>query len=177
MKKWIACFVFLMSLACVQAQNMDCRVRAVMTGDTFTCENDAKRTITVKLYQAEAPKLTQNFGREAKEALALVLGDRVRLDVHDTSQADYVVATVYTSLMCSCFPTNHPKAHMNAYMDCLCWQDVTKTMIEQGNVWRSIFSQSNPEYIQAEQMARKNKLGLWRQEHPIAPWLWSDENH
>lgn len=173
-KKIILSLLFCLFLpsAFAQLNTTPCQVSKVLTGDTFECTGEDKKSMTVKLYQVEAPKMNQPYGQEARAALASLMGRQIGLDIHHSDNPKFISATVYTGSMCSCYPADHPQAHLNASSDCLCQVDINKSMIEQGHAWRSIFSQSNPEYIQAEQIAKREKRGLWADGQAIAPWLW-----
>lgn len=170
MKKYIVWALLVLCCSQAQAETIKCKPVKIITGDTFTCEQADKKIITVKLNQIEAPTLAQAYGQEAKRFLSRYLDRFVELDIYGDNEAEPITATGYIYRMCSCYPMDHPLADLNKSTDCGCRSDINKIMIDQGYAWHSPFSQSNPEYIKAEQEARNNKRGLWADPNPIAPW-------
>uniref|UniRef100_UPI0018EBCD01 thermonuclease family protein n=1 Tax=Pedobacter sp. ASV28 TaxID=2795123 RepID=UPI0018EBCD01 len=51
-------------------------------------------------------------------------------------------------------------------------QVVNQEMVKQGMAWHFKRYSTNETYARLELIARKNKVGLWQDKNPIAPWLW-----
>lgn len=47
-------------------------------------------------------------------------------------------------------------------------------MIKQGMAWHYKKYSSDPVYAKLESEARNNRVGLWQDKNPIAPWLWRE---
>jgi endonuclease YncB( thermonuclease family) len=54
--------------------------------------------------------------------------------------------------------------------------DVDIEMLKAGMVWHFKRYNDNPDYANAEDAARKQKVGLWKEEDPIAPWTYRRNN-
>ena len=51
-------------------------------------------------------------------------------------------------------------------------QNVNQEMVKLGMAWHFTKFSKNPLYTKLETEARKNRVGLWQDKNPIAPWLW-----
>lgn len=134
-----------------------CDVVGVSSGDTINCLTDEKKQIKVKLYQIDAPKKKQTFGNESKQALSdLVLNTRVLLEAHGKDKYRRTLGTIYHPISIVC-PTS-PESTSCVYPKGI---DINFEMINKGMAQNSHFANQNEQYKQAEEQARKNKIGLW----------------
>ena len=162
MKHTLPLFALLLSLAaCAQPPiSYTARVTGVHDGDTVrvTDAHGAKRRI--RLAYIDAPELDQAHGIASRDALRqLVEQQTVRLTIHDTDRYQRQVATIT-----------------------LGGQDINRAQIESGNAWhyRSIArKRQNPtdyaQYSQAEARAKQERIGLWRDKNPLAPWAYRQQ--
>jgi micrococcal nuclease len=51
-------------------------------------------------------------------------------------------------------------------------QDASLFMVKNGHAWFNNRYSMNGKLFNAEQEARKSKLGLWQDKNPISPWVW-----
>lgn len=54
-------------------------------------------------------------------------------------------------------------------------QNVNQKMIKLGMAWHFTKYSKDPVYAKLEIEARKNRVGLWQDKDPIAPWLWREK--
>jgi endonuclease YncB( thermonuclease family) len=131
------------------------RVVAVADGDTLTVL-DAQRNAQqrVRLQGIDAPEGRQPYGRRARQYLAdLVHQQEVRVSVDKVDRFGRVVGVLY-----------------------LQDEDINQRMIQSGLAWHLrpyAHEQTRAKrraYAAAEQHARRERLGLWADPNPVAPW-------
>ncbi len=54
-------------------------------------------------------------------------------------------------------------------------QNINQEMIKLGMAWHYKKYSKDPLYAKLEIEARKNRVGLWQDKNPIAPWLWREK--
>lgn len=54
-------------------------------------------------------------------------------------------------------------------------QNVNQEMVKLGMAWHFTKYSKDPSYTKLEIEARKNRVGLWQDKNPIAPWLWREK--
>ncbi len=121
-------------------------------------------TLKVRLYGIDAPetdkvnhrtgvvsKPGQPYGEEAEKALKeKVLGKKARVVIMDIDRYRRSVSVL-----------------------CLGNRDINREMVKEGYAWAYTEYLRGPyasEYIEAENEARRKKLGLWHQMNPLPPW-------
>ena len=141
--------------ACTTAANATtCTVIKVSDGDTFTCRMGSGKKQLIRMSGIDAPEITQAYGKNARKKLqTALLGKKVRLQ--DISQDRYgrTLATVYLGN-----------------------KDQNLNMVATGNAWVYRRYNSMPHYIEAEQTARSQKIGLWQKKNPMYPEDWRHKN-
>ena len=131
------------------AQQLKGVVRKVSDGDTFVLRTDTG-TYRIRLYAIDAPELKQNFGTESKKYLqSLIANDSVFVNVADIDRYDRIIGRVSTRQ----------------------YTDISLQMICSGMAWHYLYFDKTKKYIDAEKLARKNRLGLWAEADPINPYL------
>ena len=107
------------------------------------------REVRVRLAGIDTPEKRQPFGARAGEALSeLILGKVVRVEFNAKDRYGRVIGTVY-----------------------LCEMNVNRTMVAEGFAWHYTKYSSCPVLAGAEARAREERVGLWRQGSPVAPWV------
>lgn len=142
------------------ARTIEARVVRVPDGDTIRLEPPYSipgvrtykdGTIAVRLRGVDAPELSQPYGRESKAHLeGLVLGKTVRVEIKDIDRYGRIVGYVRVN------GTN-----------------VNLEQVRKGYAWAYAEYLDRPyasEFYEAENEARKNRLGLWRESNPTPPW-------
>lgn len=124
-----------------------CKIVGVSDGDTATCLLDDKTQIKIRLAQIDAPESGQDFGQVSKHALSdMIYGRVVSLKISTTDRYGRTVAEVFID------ETN-----------------VNKQMVAQGMAWAYREYNKDKEYLDLENKAKQQKLGLWSQPEPIYP--------
>ena len=109
--------------------------------------------IIVRLEHIDAPEKKQAFGSVSKQKLAeLAFGKTVTL-VSTGKKGNYdargrIIAEIYLN----------EKTCLN------------KEMLKAGLAWHYKKYSLNLEYAKLELLARRNKVGLWSEKSPVAPW-------
>ena len=109
----------------------------------------------MRLQEIDAPEKGQPFGKKAKQYLSqLVFKQNVTLSVSGYDRYQRILATVY-----------------------LQEQNINLEMVKK---WHGMGlprnSLKNPLYFQAQDLAQQQKIGLWRDPNPIAPYKWRKQN-
>jgi endonuclease YncB( thermonuclease family) len=130
-------------------------VVAVADGDTITVRVSAPHH-KIRLNGIDAPESAQIFGQESKQNLSdLLFGEQVVVIWSKTARYGWILGTVTIGSV-----------------------DASLHQVKTGFAWYFHRYESDmPEierhlYAAAEADAKANKLGLWSQAHPIAPWDW-----
>lgn len=125
-------------------------VTAISDGDTFKGLKDNNEEVRFRIYGIDAPEKRQAFGHKSQEYLSsLIFNKKVRIKVQN--ERDFYgrpVVWVYT----------------------LDEKDVAAEMLQAGMAWHFKKYDSSDEYAILESKARKEKIGLWSDSHPVAPW-------
>jgi len=130
------------------------RATVVSVGDGDSLRvRQGEQTITVRLACIDAPELAQRpHGPQAREVLRrrLPIGRELSLDVKTTDRYGRTVAEVYSS------------------------SNIGLALVEDGQayVYRRYLDQCDSrEYLQAEERARRRRLGIWQTQGGITrPW-------
>lgn len=139
-------------------------VSKVSDGDTVQVQDSLGTKVKVRLYGIDAPetekrnrktgrlsKPGQPYGEEAFQALkGKVAGQRVTVEVRDIDRYRRAVSVVR-----------------------LGGRDIDQEMVREGFAWAYRQYLDRPyasDYIQAEEEARRDRRGLWRQGNPQPPW-------
>jgi micrococcal nuclease len=120
----------------------------IVDGDTFDMLTKEKNTLRIRMNGIDCPERKQDFYQSAKNALAgYIFNKDVKLVITGRDRNKRIIATVYFNGI-----------------------DINLSMIENGYAWHYKKYSSDTVYAKAEQQARIAKKGLWRIDHPIAPW-------
>jgi len=128
------------------------KVIRIMDGDTMEVLYQ-KTPIKIRLAHIDCPekRRSQPYGNNAKIALSnLCFGQQVTVYGEKYDRYKRLIAVV----------ANHKK------------QIVNQEMIKQGMAWHFKKYSKDQLYAHLETIARKNKVGLWQDAHPVAPWEW-----
>lgn len=129
-------------VTCVQ------RILKVKDGDTFDYLDCNGAIHTVRIAGIDTPEKGQPFANKAKEKLSSLLHSG-KITLLRTGSG------------------NHKRLAMEVYVDGI---DVNLEMVKCGLAWREPRFDRSGKYIQAEEDAKKAKLGLWSDPTSIAPW-------
>lgn len=139
--------------ACLAAK-LSGRVVHVSDGDTITVLDAGQVQHKVRLAGIDAPERSQSFGERSRESLAeQVAGNTV---VVDTDKKDRYGRTV-------------GKILLNG-------QDINLEQVRRGMAWhykayeREQSAEDRRAYAEAEDEARRTRVGLWQDAEPVPPW-------
>lgn len=122
------------------------KVTKVHDGDTIWVVEGSERH-KVRLDRIDAPESDQAFGKKSCEMLReKILDKTVRVAFTKRDRYGRILGIVYDG-------TN----------------DVNLAMVREGGAWHYAYFDKSPEYIQAEQDARREKRGLWQEREPVNP--------
>lgn len=130
------------------------RVIGVTDGDTIKVLDTDKVEYKIRLAGIDAPEKSQAFGKASKQSLSdLVYGRDVTVDWHKTDRYKRYIGKVIL----------HGK-------------DINLVQIKNGMAWYYIkygpelLSSDQLQYLQAQVHAKADRIGLWADRNPIAPW-------
>lgn len=139
----------------------------VADGDTITVRDTDGAQHKVRLHAVDAPELKQAHGLKSQGWLSdQLLNETVKVRVMDKDRYQREVAKVLI-----------PGPDCGEPV-CGTDQDVNLQLIEHGMAWwyrefaKSQTSTDRSLYNEAEKHARSQRLGLWAQPTPQAPWEW-----
>lgn len=124
------------------------RVVGVYDGDTVTCLDENNQQQKVRLAEIDAPESGQDFGKVSREALAAMVFGRT-VEVTDQGRDRYGRWIAQLSVD---------------------GVDVNRQMVASGNAWNYAAYSKDPSLAEAQKQAQAQKLGLWAQANPVAPW-------
>ncbi|QIM68608.1 thermonuclease family protein [Basfia succiniciproducens] len=147
-RSFISIFLILLPLWAQAQREVKCRVVRVSDGDSLTCLAHNNKQIKVRLLDIDAPERRQPFGNKARQQLAqLIFKREITLRISGYDRYNRTLATVF----------NEKNENINL------------KMVQLGLAWAYNQYSENPEYGKAEALAKKRKIGLWRETNPIEP--------
>ncbi len=132
------------------------QVSAVLDGDTVVL-GSGSRAEHIRLQGIDAPELAQNEGPAARQALS-------QLALNQSTRVAYTQLDRYGRVLGQVFNTG--------------CKDLNLHMLQQGQAWFytayacDLELQRRTLYASAQTLARSNRLGLWQQSQPMAPWVY-----
>jgi endonuclease YncB( thermonuclease family) len=138
------------------AETLYGRVVGVADGDTLTLLDRDNRQHKIRISGIDAPEKGQPFGEVSRQNLARLVFDRnVRAECYKEDR--------YRRQVCRLFDGS---------------RDVALAQLDAGLAWwfRRYAAeqplQERAEYASAEDRARADAVGLWRDRDPVPPWEW-----
>ena len=128
--------------------NEICYVYDVTDGDSIKVINSDKIKFRVRLIGIDAPEINQAFGKRSKQFLIdKILNQKITLDVEGEDKYNRKLANIYFN---------------DEWINLL--------MVESGHAWHYV-KYSDNKYLQgAQDEAKSNKKGLWKNKEAIPPW-------
>lgn len=146
----------LLFLPSANADRLSGKVVRVLDGDTVEVLDANRRVHRVRLAGIDAPESGQPHGTQATRVLSkAVAGETLIVDWHKRDRYDRLVGKLL-----------------------LDGADVNLALVRAGYAWwyRAYAGEQTARdrklYEAAEQTARRERVGLWRDPQPIAPWDW-----
>jgi endonuclease YncB( thermonuclease family) len=127
-----------------------CLVVGISDGDTIKVRCPDQPQIAVRLAEIDAPEKAQPFGQRSKKLLS-ELCFRKQAEIRPSSRDRYgrTIARV------TCAGT-----------------DANSAMVRAGMAWAYTRYLTDPKIQVMEVAARRERLGLWSDAHPVPPWEW-----
>jgi endonuclease YncB( thermonuclease family) len=145
--RWLA----LLTVLCVHpafAETISGTVVTVIDGDTLVVQDASKKRHLVHLAEIDAPEPKQRFYVQSSRSLA-------RLCLHKTANVEW---------------SAREHGRYLGYVKCA-GRDANAEQLRRGMAWGSPKStQPTSGLYELEAYARLRRLGLWRDESPVAPW-------
>lgn len=139
-----------------QADTLYGRVVGIADGDTLTILDANREQHRIRLAGIDAPERKQPFGQASKQSLSDLAYDRdVDVEWRKTDRYGRIIGKVLVS-----------------------GQDANLIQIKKGMAWHyKKYESEQPVadrkvYAAAENRARQQRQGLWREQLPITPWDW-----
>ena len=128
------------------------KVVGISDGDTIKVLHNREQ-VKIRLHGIDTPEKAQAFGKKAKKFTAgMVAGKMVEVKKTDTDKYGRTVAIITVN-----------------------GKNLNESLVASGFAWvyRKYCKQAYcRDWLRLEANARKNKLGLWRDPHAMAPWKW-----
>ncbi len=127
------------------------RIVAVKDGDTYELLTPQRTLIKVRLAHIDCPEKNQPYGKSAKHfAASICFGKTVTL-ISNNKQDRYqrYIGEIIVQQ-----------------------QSLNQLLVAKGYAWHFKKYSNDTLYHHLEEAARKKRIGLWADAHPIAPWLW-----
>lgn len=125
-------------------------VRTVHDGDTVTCVDPAGGMHRIRLLGIDAPEVSQPWGRESSEALSRkVARRRVAVVPRGHDQHGRLLGTLLIDD-----------------------RDINREMVAEGHAWVFGGIAPDPDLVEAESAARRERRGLWAADRVEEPSHW-----
>lgn len=142
------------SCAAQQQRTLFCYVVNVSDGDTLTCTLKNNKKLKVRLAEIDAPEKKQRFGIKSQQLLAKLVHKRqIKLIVQGYDRYQRMIAMVYDQQN----------------------RNINLLMVQRGMAWAYKRHSKNSPYLQAEQQAKKKRVGLWQDHQPMLPAKWREK--
>lgn len=153
MKKNIIYYCTLLFINLTFSQiTLTAKVVGIKDGDTVVVLDSLNNQTTLRLAEVDTPEKSQPFGTKAKQFTSdQIYLKSIKYVVTDTDRYGRSIAMIY-------YDTD------NKYL--------SAEIIKAGMGWHYKRYSTSKELALFENNAKKNKLGLWIDNNPLAPWEW-----
>lgn len=135
------------------AEEFSGKVISVHDGDTVRVL-DGRTQIKIRLFGIDAPETSQDFGKVSRDELrGLIHGKEVKVLSKGKDRYGRTLGVIY-------------------FND----KDINLEMVKRGMVWVYRRYSLDKDYLKAEEKAKSEKLGLWKQKNPVPPWEFRRES-
>ncbi|MBT5469940.1 MAG: nuclease [Nitrospina sp.] len=165
--------IFLFSLILYSpalADTLQGKVVKIADGDTVTIVDDSGKKHRIRLAGIDAPEKDQPYGDISTQGLnKLVSGRIVTIEYEKWDRYKRIIGKVLV---------DPPGEVFCMALDCVKKIDAGLEQIKTGLAWHYKYYQMEQSeedrrlYSEDELEARTKQLGLWKDEEPMAPWVW-----
>ena len=154
--------IFFLSISCIRA-DFTAKVLRVVDGDTVHVVNKAGKKLKVRLTGIDAPEKNQPYGLASTYKLTEMLINKWVLLKSKPNNGNIYSIDRYNRVLAKVIYDG---------------RDINLFQVSSGYAWhfKRYQKQQSPLdrelYSEAELNAQKNKLGLWGEKNPVAPWKW-----
>ncbi len=150
MKKSFFLFCFFISIISFSQTILKAKVVGIKDGDTVVVLDSLNNQTTLRLAEVDTPEKNQPFGTKAKQFTSdQIYLKTIKYVVTDTDRYGRSIAMIYYD-------------EDNKYL--------SAEIIKAGMGWHYKRYSTSKELALLEDNAKKNKIGLWVDNNPIAPW-------
>ncbi len=133
------------------AQTLTGKVVGIMDGDSFKLLTADSTLVKVRLANIDCPEKKQAFSAKAKEFTSnAIFGKTVTINILKTDRYKRYISNV-------------------TYNDSL---SLCHQLVKNGLAWHFVRYSNDSTLQLLEDTAKENKVGLWQDPNPIAPWEW-----
>lgn len=126
------------------------KVIRIIDGDTLEVLY-GELPVMIRLAHVDSPEKKQAFGTKAKQALSdLCFGQEIEIEYKEKDRNGRYICVIYK----------------------LDGTNINQEMVKLGMAWHFKKYSNDDSYSELENQARNNKVGLWQDANPIAPWDW-----
>jgi len=151
---WKCLVVTLILIQSAYAEVLSGRVVGIVDGDTITVLDSTNTQHKIRLGGIDAPERKQAFGNVSKKSLSdMVFNQQVDVEWHKEDRYGRKVGKVLLND-----------------------EDINFEQIKRGMAWfykkykSELVQEDRITYVQAQQEAEANQVGLWIDAYPIPPW-------
>lgn len=150
MKKSFFLLCFFISIISFSQTILKAKVVGIKDGDTVVVLDSLNNQTTLRLAEVDTPEKNQPFGTKAKQFTSdQIYLKTIKYVVTDTDRYGRSIAMIYYD-------------EDNKYL--------SAEIIKAGMGWHYKRYSTSKELALLENIAKKNKIGLWVDNNPIAPW-------
>lgn len=159
MRAGLITFLLLVFQLC-HAEVIRGRVVGVVDGDTVDILTVEREQVRIRLAGIDAPEKAQPYGQRSKQKMSDLVFDK-------NAEVDFTKRDRYGRII--------GKVMVNG-------RDASLGLLDAGLAWHykkyagEQSASDRATYANAEDAARSSRIGLWRDELPIAPWDWRRGN-
>lgn len=129
------------------------KVIGVKDGDTFVILLDGKEQ-TVRFAHIDCPEKRQPFGNRAKQFVSdMCFGSYIQLIINEKNKFDRNKRLIAEIILND-------------------GRNLNKELVRNGLAWHFKKYSDNEDYAELENEARQNRIGIWSEPNPVAPWDW-----
>lgn len=129
---------------------LDGTVVSIADGDTLTVLDTSNVEHRIRLAQIDAPEKNQPWGDRSKQSLVIfAAGKKVHVELSGIDQYGRPIGSVFVQ---------NKNAAVHQLKSGMAW------VYEQYAIDESLYD--------IQEAARADKVGLWQDANPVAPWLW-----
>ena len=127
-----------------------CLVVGISDGDTIKVRCADRPQMVIRLAEIDAPEKAQPFGQRSKELLS-ALCFKKQAEIRPSTRDRY--GRTVARVLCA-------------------GTDANAAMVRSGMAWAYTRYLTDPQIQAMELVARRERLGLWAEPHPVPPWEW-----